>query len=66
MGAGTQPPIPIKNSGKASMCVIVPCRAQFSAKLFVRVSYEDTPPEVRSRPQGADAGLGAMGVIIPS
>ena len=44
MGAGTQPPIPIKNSGKASMCVIVPCRAQFSAKLFVRVSYEDTPP----------------------
>ena len=33
------------------MCVIVPCRAQFSAKLFVRVSYEDTPPEVRSRPQ---------------
>lgn len=33
------------------MCVIVPCRAQFSAKLFVRVSYEDTPPEVRSRPR---------------
>ena len=33
------------------MCVIVPCRAQFSTKLFVRVSYEDTPPpEVRSRP----------------
>ena len=32
------------------MCVIVPCRAQFSAKLFVRVSYEDTPPEVRSQP----------------
>ena len=46
------------------MCVIVPCRAQFSAKLFVRVSYEDTPPEVRSRPLrrgGIGLGLGEAG-----
>ena len=50
MGAGTRPPIPIKNFGKASMCVIVPCRTQFSAKLFVCVSYEEAPPRSAAGP----------------
>ena len=64
MGAGTQPPIPIKNSGKASMCVIVPCRAQFSAKLFVRVSYEEAPPGPQLAPARTLAGA-QVGALRP-
>ena len=32
------------------MCVIVPCRTQFSAKLFVCVSYEEAPPRSAAGP----------------
>jgi hypothetical protein len=58
MGAGTRPPIPIKNFGKASMCVIVPCRTQFSAKLFVCVSYEEAPPRSAAGPTADAANAG--------